>query len=74
MAIALVSALVCLALAAAAAVLVWVIQAALHARVRRARIVRREVVADYLTCLPGHHHRRSGRGRGAARARRPRPT
>jgi uncharacterized protein YjbI with pentapeptide repeats len=51
MAIALVSALVCLALAAAAAVLVWVIQAALHARVRRARIVRREVVADYLTCL-----------------------
>ena len=44
-------ALVCLALTAAAAVLVWAIRAALHTRARRARIARREVLADYTTCL-----------------------
>jgi hypothetical protein len=43
-------ALVCLALTAAA-VQVWPIQAARHTRARRARIARREVLADYLTCL-----------------------
>ena len=43
-------ALVCLALTAAAAVVVWAIHAALHTRAR-GRIARREVLADYLTCL-----------------------